>query len=155
MIILFAWKFLFCSSECQMISFPEFIFIYWSQKISSGQKAAITFPCQSDFAWLIDGVIQRHMWCMWTNSGWFAAWNVDNRCQCYWCQWTRFPDCQWSLSRRHCWASIAFRLAFIFSTLLDRWQLLASNSSIRSRADLSWKMEESKIWEQKFDISRY
>ena len=38
---------------------------------------------------------------------------------------------------RHCWASRAVRLAFIFSRRLDRWLLLASSSSILSRADLS------------------
>lgn len=38
---------------------------------------------------------------------------------------------------RHCWASRALRLAFIFSRRLDRWLLLTSSSLIRSRAERS------------------
>lgn len=42
-------------------------------------------------------------------------------------------------TKLHCWASRAFLLAFNFSRRLDRWLLLTSSSSMRSRAERSWK----------------
>lgn len=107
-------------------------------KLTSKWMKVDLYVCQlskSELAWLLYG---------WANLNLFevlvvCAWRITGASE----QWESCPDCWVGTGRHHCCARSALRLAFIFSSLLVRWLLLASSSSIRSSADLNWKNKQT------------